>query len=192
MVSTDEGETWQVRGGVDIPGRSCDEHHIVERADGSLWLLARTACGIGESVSVDGGRTWSAGRPSSIPHVPTARFLVRRLASQRLLLVKHSPPDGRTRSHLTSYLSGDEGRTWQGGLLLDERPGVSYPDGVEAEDGTLYVIYDFSRCDAKQILLTTFTEPDVMAGRAVSNRVRRRVEVNRASGRRTPEGEPPA
>jgi predicted neuraminidase len=185
VVSTDGGETWQLRGGVDMPGRSCDEHHVIERADGSLWLLARTAYGIGESTSLDGGGTWSPGRPSWIPHIPTARFSIRRLASGRLLLVKHSPPDGRTRSHLTAYLSADDGRTWQGGLLLDERPDVSYPDGVQGEDGTTYLIYDHSRCGAKQILLATFTEEDVLAEQPVSGRVRRRIEVNRATGQPT-------
>jgi len=182
VVSTDRGETWQYRGGVDIPGRRCDEHHVIERADGSLWLLARTTYGIGASVSHDGGRTWSDGRHSWIPHVPTARFYIRRLASGRLILVKHSPLDGRTRSHLTAYLSDDDGRTWQGGLLLDERRGVSYPDGTEAEDGTIYVIYDYSRYRAKQILMATCTEEDILAGEAVSGRVRLQVEVNRATG----------
>jgi len=114
--------------------------------------------------------------------VPTARFYLRRLASGRLILVKHSPPDGRTRSHLTAYLSDDDGRTWQGGFLLDERGGVSYPDGTQAEDGTIYVIYDFERRGAKQILMATLTEADILAGEAISGRVRLRVVVNQATG----------
>ncbi len=187
VVSSDEGATWHCRGSVDIPGRRCDEHQVIERADGSLWLLARTTYGIGESVSTDGGRTWSPGRPSWIPHVPTARFYLRRLASGRLILVKHTPPDGRTRSHLTAYLSDDEGRTWQGGFLLDERSGVSYPDGTQAEDGTIYLIYDFERKGAKQILMATLTEDDILAGEAVSDRVRLRVLVNQATGEDEPE-----
>lgn len=187
IVSTDQGRTWHYRGGVDIPGRRCDEHMLVERTDGSLWLLARTTYGIGESLSHDGGRTWREGRQSWIPHVPTARFFIRRLASARLLLVKHSPPDGRTRSHLTAYLSEDDGRTWQGGLLIDERTGVSYPDGTQGEDGTVYVIYDYSRHGARQILMATFTEEDVLAAEAVTDRVRFRVEVNRATGERAQE-----
>ena len=73
-------------------------------------------------------------------HIPHARFFIRRLASGKLLLVKHDPPDGKTRSHLTAYLSDDDGATWEGGLMIDERPGVSYPDGVQAPDGTLYEV----------------------------------------------------
>ena len=45
-------------------------------------------------------------------------------------------------SQLTAWLSEDEGATWQGGLMLDERKGISYPDGFQAPDGTvvLYVL----------------------------------------------------
>ncbi len=182
VASTDQGATWSYRGGVDITGRSCDEHMLIERADSTLWMLLRTTYGIGESVSRDGGRTWSEGRQSWIPHVPAARFFIRRLASGNLLLVKHSPLDGRTRSHLTAYLSDDDGRTWQGGFLLDNRTGVSYPDGTQAEDGTIYVIYDYSRLGKKQILMATFTEEDVLAGEPTSDAARRRVLVNQATG----------
>lgn len=183
VVSTDRGETWAYRGGADIPGRSCDEHHIIERRDGSLWLLARTSYGIGESFSTDRGHTWTPGKPSWIPHVPTARFFLGRLDSGNLLLVKHSPPDGRTRSHLTAYLSEDDGKTWQGELHIDDRAGVSYPDATQAEDGTVYVIYDYSRYTEKLVLMATFTEADVLAGEDVSGKLRSGVEVNRATGK---------
>ena len=182
VASSDQGVTWSFRGGVDITGRSCDEHMLIERGDGTLWMLLRTTYGIGEASSPDGGRTWTEGAQSWIPHVPAARFFIRRLASGNLLLVKHSPLDGRTRSHLTAYLSDDDGRTWQGGFLLDNRTGVSYPDGTHAEDGTIYVIYDYSRLGAKQIFMATFAEADVLAGEAVSDAVRRRVLVNQATG----------
>ena len=127
IASTDRGKTWTFLGGSDVKGRSCDEHMIVERKDGSLWMLIRTKMGIGESISTDRGKTWSKGKPDAIEHIPTARFFVRRLQSGRILLVKHSPPEGKHRSHLTAYLSDDEGKTWQGELLVDERKGVSLP-----------------------------------------------------------------
>jgi hypothetical protein len=112
-----------------------------------------------------------------------ARFFVRRLRSGRLLLVKHGPLDQQTgRSHLTAFLSDDEGRTWQGGLLLDERPGVSYPDGAESAEGMVYLIYDWNRYDEKHILMATFTEADVLAGRPQSSGARLRVLINQATG----------
>lgn len=177
--SGDEGETWSLQGQVHVPNSQFDEHMVVERRDGSLWMLVRTETGIGESVSTDRGRTWSLGQPSDIPH-PATRFFIRRLASGRLLMVRHAPEAGKTRSHLSAYLSEDDGRTWIGGLLLDERRDVSYPDGVQAPDGTLYVIYDWSRTGAKEILMAVFTEEDILAGKPATDRARPGVLVNRA------------
>lgn len=181
VCSTDKGKTWKFRGGAQVPKRVFDEHMVIERRDGSLWTLVRTEYGIGESVSSDRGKTWSDGQPSGIPHV-NSRFFIRRLASGKLLLVTHEPPDKKTRSHLIAHLSDDDGKTWRGGLILDERTGVSYPDGVQAPDGTIYVIYDFARTAEKQILMATFTEDDIAAGKWSSNRARQRVIVNQATG----------
>lgn len=51
-----------------------------------------------------------------------ARLFVRRLRAGLLLLVKHGPVDRRTRrEQLMAFVSDDGGRTWQGGLMLDER-----------------------------------------------------------------------
>ena len=184
FCSLDGGTTWSMRGQALVPERRCDEHMIVERRDGALWMLVRTAYGIGESISTDRGTTWSPGKPSAIAHIPAARFFIRRLGSGALLLVKHAPPSGSARSHLTAFLSDDDGATWRGGLLLDDRDGVSYPDGVQDADGTIYLIYDYSRRGEKQILLALFSEEDVRAGNLVSAQGRRRILVNQATGHR--------
>jgi len=182
-VSRDQGRTLEWRGAAaEVPCRSFDEHMIVERADGSLWMLIRTQYGIGESISTDGGRTWTRGRATPLDG-PNSRFFIRRLRSGRLLLVNHHNFVGR--SHLTALLSEDDGCTWLGGLLLDERRRVSYPDGVEGPDGTIHVIYDYNRGDRwaegrdREILLAEFTEQDVLGGRCVSDHARLRQEVNK-------------
>jgi len=169
VASTDGGSTFHLRGRADVPDRSFDEHMIIEREDGSLWMLVRTSYGIGEAVSNDGGRTWSAGRDSGIPG-PNARFFIRRLRSGRLLLVNHYRFTGR--SHLTARLSEDDGATWNDGLLLDERPDVSYPDGVEADDGRITIIYDRDRQGDGDILMAVFREEDVLEGQPVTADVR--------------------
>ena len=66
--------------------------------------------------------------------------------------------------------------------MIDERPGVSYPDGVQGPDGTIYLIYDYRRQADKKILMATFTEEDVLGGAWQSSRARRRVLVNQATG----------
>jgi len=167
---------------VPVEVRSFDEHMLIERRDRSIWLLARTNYGIGESVSTDCGKTWPELKPSTILHT-SARFFIRRLATGNLLLVKHGPVDTRTsRSHLTAFISTDDGRTWSGGFMLDERLGVSYPDGQQTADGLIRVIYDFSRVGDRNILMATFREEDAAAGKAVSDAVRLRQLVSKASG----------
>ena len=189
LLSCDQGRTFTLGGEVRVPemDREFEEYMVIERRDGSLWLLTRTRYGIGESVSTDGGQTWSEVRRSEILH-PAARFFLRRLKSGRLLLVKHGAIDQKTkdRSLLTAFLSEDDGKTWFGGLLLDERSKVSYPDGVQAPDGRVYIIYDYDRSGEKQILMATFTEEDVLREEFGSSGSRKRVLVNQATGKAQP------
>ena len=166
IVSEDKGKSWQERGAVDIPekARTYDEHMIVERKDSSLWMLVRTKYGIGESRSTNRGKSWSPLVPSKIMH-PSARFFIRKLKSENLLLVKHGPVEMKThRSHLMAFISKDDGESWSKGLLLDERSGVSYPDGQQLNDGRILLTYDYRRMQNENILLTSFTEEDILSG----------------------------
>jgi hypothetical protein len=95
------------------------------------------------------------------------------------MMVKHGPLYEKTgRSHLTAYLSDDEGETWYGGLILDERENVSYPDGFQSPDGRIYVAYDRKRIDG-EILLAVFNEEDIVAGKPVSKNCRLKIPVMR-------------
>ena len=183
VVSEDGGKTFSVRGGAGMPkeDRTFDEHNFVERKDGSIWCLSRTRSGIREAVSADRGKTWSPLEPSPIQH-PSARFFITRLNSGNLLLVKHGPVAEKTnRSRLTAFVSKDDGKTWEGGLMLDERDGVSYPDGQQTADGVIYITYDYSRTKAQHILFATFREEDVLAGKPVTDAVRLRQLVSEGS-----------
>lgn len=185
-LSRDEGRTFERIGQVRVAGTRVDEHMIVELRDGRLWMLLRNTGGIAQSTSSDGGRTWSEGTMYiSGGKVASKRFFIRRLQSGALLMVRNDAPSS-ARSHLTAFVSDDDGRTWQGGLVLDERES-SYPDGVQAADGTIYVIYDHQRYTLNRegkpgvgsVLMATFGEEDVRAARPVSGRVRLRVVVTR-------------
>lgn len=196
-VSSDEGKTIQLRGHAEIPNRSFDEHMIVEKEDGKLWMLVRTFDGIGESYSEDHGYTWTTGRKSHIDG-PCSRFFIRRLKSGRLLMINHYHFEQRIdlddimsqgnvkswkgRSHLTAMLSEDDGKTWPYTLLLDERNEVSYPDAKEAEDGYIYITYDWERVKQREILMAKITEEDILKGRLESPLGKLRVLVNKATG----------
>ena len=83
------------------------------------------------------------------------------------------------RSHLTAYVSADDGNTWEGGLLLDARETVSYPDGVQAADGRIFVIYDRNRNTDREIWMAVFTEDDVLSGSCASYDCELRVPISR-------------
>lgn len=172
----DDGFTFEKRGGVVAPERSCDEQMVVELSDGRLWMLIRAKYGIASSYSHDKGHTWTDARDSGIP-CPCTRFHIRRLRSGRLLLVNHYDFDGR--NNLTALLSEDEGKTWPYKLLFDGRMNVSYPDAVEADDGYIYITYDRERggfgkslegvlSAAREILYARVTEDDILAGKLIS------------------------
>ena len=185
FVSTDKGDTWQRRGCVQFPNPDWHEHMVVERKDGTLWMLARTTKGLMQTTSADDGRTWSQPvEPPGIRH-PNARFHLRRLASGRILLIKHgdSIDSHRGRVMLSAWLSADEGGSWRGGLVLDERAGVSYPDGFQAPDGTIYISYDRNRATDGEILLARFTEADILASKLDSPKSRLKMLISRPLAR---------
>ncbi len=184
FVSIDQGASWQRRGCAQFPEPNWFEHRVVELKSGDLWMLARTKHGIMQSFSKDGGRNWSeATFPEGIQH-PVARFHVRRLASERILLIKHGETldTHEGRSKLTAWLSDDEGKTWKGGLMLDERKGISYPDGFQAPDGTIYISYDRNRASDGEILMARFTEQDVMQREMTGPKSKRKMLISRPLG----------
>lgn len=175
-ISVDEGQTWKLHGAVKSRPWAL-ENMIVELKDGRLWMLIRTGSGVlWESYSSDKGRSWCEGSASAIKS-PGSRFFISRLASGNLLLVNHHKFIGR--SHLTAQLSRDEGATWNDGLLLDERGGVSYPDGVQDADGLIWITYDCDRNGRGEILVSKFREEDVAAGKNVSQDVVLKQVINK-------------
>lgn len=147
-------------------------------------MLARTKGQPHESFSNDGGRTWSKPKQAATVQNANARFFLRRLKSGRILLVKNGSPTERLqkRTHMSAWLSEDEGRTWKGGLLLDERNAVSYPDGFESPDGLIHILYDWNRHSDAEILMAKFREEDVLAGKIVSKDARLLMLANKATG----------
>ena len=172
LLTKDCGKTYQLILGPDIPKREFDEHVIIERRDGSLWVLVRTRCGIGQSFSSDGGNTWSPGEDSGLGG-PCSRFAMRRLKSGRLCLINHisehrlpgAAQNFSRRENLAAWLSDDDGKSWYGRLILNSELNVSYPDFTEGNDGFIYAVYDQNRTGNGQVFLARFTEQDIAAGK---------------------------
>ncbi len=169
-ASSDQGKTWEARGMVVFPNTAFDEHMVVEQEDGTLTMYGRTYDGLYIAQSSDKGFTWSTPIESEIAHT-SSRFCIRRLASGRLILIKHGKTidtETATRYDLTVFLSDDDGKTWYGGLTIDSRNKVSYPDMTEGADGSIYIQYDYERAKYGHILYAKITEEDIAAGELVS------------------------
>ncbi len=172
FASKDKGKTWEYRGGVIFKDSCFNEHSIVELSNGDIMMISRCDKCIKRSFSSDYGKTWSE-EEKYFDHLKqwSSMATLRKLSSGNLLLVKHGvtmQDITDTRSHLTAFISKDDGKTWLGGLLLDERDGVSYPDICEGTDGTIFVQYDYMRHQKAQLLFARFKEDDVLAKETVT------------------------
>ena len=174
--SSDNGKTFIDKPAAKKPdNRVFDETMVFETKEGYLRLIARTVRGYyATSLSTDGGETWS--ETEEFEKAPSTRFYIARLQSGRLVYVRNISDTERT--GMKVMLSEDDGKTWAGSLTLDTRPGVSYPDLAEDGKGRLFIVHDRERDNrahlnretwhseaAKEILLSSVTEEDILGGK---------------------------
>ena len=163
--STDKGATWTLKGKAEVTGSTYNNAIIIERQDGSLWMLLRQLEGnMKESFSYDGGKTWTNAQVSNIAH-PNSAIYVGWTSCGKLLMINHKDFNGR--NNLTAFLSDDGGKTWAYTMLLDARLGVSYPDVIE-DNGVFYVVYDYDRFNTGRMYMAKITEADIIAGHLVT------------------------
>jgi len=157
-ISRDQGKSWSLHGAVEAPNWAL-ENMIIERQDGSLVMYIRTGAGvIWQSFSADRGLNWSAGEPTTIADAGS-RFFIRALPDGDWLLI--NSPDPTKRTGIIARLSSDEGATWHGHLMLDDRDCVSYPDAAFAADGAIYAVHDRDRGGVGEILLSVFQKEEI-------------------------------
>lgn len=175
-ICADGGHRATMTGTADIPDAMFDEHVVLPLRDGRWAMWVRNASAVRRAIvsySNDRGQTWTRGVYTDIP-CPNSRFCMGRLQSGALLLVSHritqkmidSQSLWPIRSHLAAWVSDDDGQTWQGDLLIDEREHVSYPDFAQAADGTIHLVYDRARGVSGDILHVELTEQQIREGRA--------------------------
>ena len=146
-ISDDDGQTWQVKGFIE-PREGDDVHfyyelHAVEASDGRIVAQIRNEnkSNHGETlqtVSTDGGETWSAPRSIGVWGLPS--FLTR-LRDGRLLMTY-----GHRRAPLgvQARVSDDCGDTWSEPIVVygDGKNGdLGYPSTVQLDDGSLFTVW---------------------------------------------------
>jgi len=148
---------------LDAPLRGIYEHMIVQLKDNTYLGMVRTGDGIYYSKSAD-GNIWTNGKKFVDAGATTsARFYLGKLKSGRLILIYNN---AKTRTNMTVCLSDDDGVTWPYKMLVDNSAdgffGVSYPDMIETEPGTLNIVYDYLRAPAGTINFVQINEDDII------------------------------
>ena len=170
-VSADNGETWNKRGEMYVPNALfANETAFAETVrDGKTVYMAinRTneSYNLSVSYSYDLGYTWTDGIEWDILG-SSSRIVMKTLESGNLALIHHY--NTANREKLCIWLSEDGGVTWPHCLILDVRSGVSYPDITQGSDGKLYVVWDYDRYGAKQILMAELSEEELLATEGVT------------------------
>lgn len=187
--SKNKGETFErIAGKIRFVYSTFEEPSIVERNDGSLWMLIRGMNCVGEAFSDDSGRTWSLARQNLRLNLPNSHFHLGRLKSGNLLLLANYKADMFSyyggRNNLTALISRDDGATWEGLLVIDEREGSEQPGFTEGNNGFIYISYGRAPQFAAETCLAIVTEEDILAGRLVNPRSRLRIVAHKGTGMR--------
>lgn len=151
-ASDDLGKSWQ-RGDMLDYGVGTHDHagslegSVIERQDGSLYLLLRTESGfLWEATSRDGLK-WTGLKQTKIASVTCCPQLAR-LSDGRIALLwnappRHDPKSGSSRVELSLAFSDDEAATWSKPVIVAANyvPGgrVSYPYLYERKPGELWI-----------------------------------------------------
>ncbi len=149
-LSDDEGESWRESQRIK-PGDGSWEPACIELKDGRVLMLTRTGLGGQyQSVSTDGGETWSVptlsqlvgtAAPVSISRIPSTGDL--------LAIWNHNPgtadAQNRNRNPLTAAISCDEGGTWVRFRNIEHAPddAWAYPAVTWVKDEALLTYFNY-------------------------------------------------
>ena len=160
--STDDGEHWTTSGPITLPRLEAApqvlsqgsellkptgliQPVVVSLSDQHLRLYARSSLDIGHicmADSLDGGMTWSAARPLSLPNPNSGIDLVK-LRDGRIILIYNNTVSGRSPLNLAVSKDGEHFEEF---AALESEPGeFSYPAIVQGSDGDLHITYTYNR-----------------------------------------------
>jgi sialidase-1 len=167
VIHSDDGGTSWRRGGA-LERDASDEAALIERADGSLYLNARSRRDKrlrAVAISRDGGENWSPVRyDPNLPEPSCQGSLVRYSAAgshdrNRILFAGPASPSDRTR--MTVRLSYDDGETWPVSRVI-EAGAAAYSDlAVTLER---FVLLAYEADEYRQIQLARFDIPWLSQG----------------------------
>ena len=147
VLYSDDGESWHLSGAElktqtpSIGTYGAVEPVVVERADGRLWMLARTQLGRFYESFSDDGSSWSRLQPSPLISSDSPAGLVR-LSDGRLVLLwnkcRRFPYAHGGRHVLHAAISEDDGGSWIGHREVARDPRRYEPPPPGGDHGTAY------------------------------------------------------
>ncbi|NIA13290.1 MAG: exo-alpha-sialidase [Nitrospiraceae bacterium] len=112
-ISDDDGENWRESQRIK-PGDGSWEPACIELKDGRVLMLTRTGLGGQyQSISSDGGETWSEPVPSALVGTAAPVSISRIPTTGDLLAIWNHNPGAPKRNPLAAAVSKDEGATWE-------------------------------------------------------------------------------
>ncbi|MHC4171419.1 MAG: exo-alpha-sialidase [Planctomycetota bacterium] len=145
MKTKNNGKTWQTSS----PYRGGSQPTVIERDDSSLFVMMRGKPIIKQTLSEDGGKSWSEAGLSVLPN-PNAGIAMTKLKNGHVVLVFNNTNEGRSPLNIARSLDG--GRTWEEPLVLEPNPGeYSYPCVIQTSDGRIHISYTFRRYTIKHV-----------------------------------------
>lgn len=174
IYSKDNGETWELGSRV---AQNRDESCIVELSDGNVMINSRQFTGAYNStyvsrptnekdarrrfaVSQNGIENWSLTKVDNTLIDPGCQGSMVKVDLEGLphAILFVNCASTTERDHVTVRCSFDDGATWSGEFLIDERAG-GYSDIAIDETGKVYVIYENNA--GARVKLVTFSFYDV-------------------------------
>ena len=154
-LSIDGGKSWKTISGIEIPkGDKLSDYwepHVVEAENGDL--IAQLRCHkdyfIRQSVSKDGGKTWTVAEKINVVGYPSH---LKRLKDNRILMTyarrQVNPKKANyepTHKIMGQYarFSSDNGKTWGDEIMLCRSftGDMGYPSSAELPNGDIYTIF---------------------------------------------------
>jgi predicted neuraminidase len=155
-ISSDGGRSWRKYGPIAMPWyrRGMIQPTLWEYAPGRLRMLMRSASDlrrICEATSEDGGRTWSAARPTNLPNPNAGIDAVKMNDGTVALIYNHTTRD---RSPLNIAFSANNESGWQMISTLEDGPGeYSYPSVIQTKDSLLHITYTWQRRGIRHLVV---------------------------------------
>lgn len=143
LISDDLGKTWTRSGEIHADtSRGVMEPQIVETSPNRLYCLFRTAGGfLYETISENGGQTWSPSKPSPLPSPESMPRMIKLQSGNLLALWNNVSSTTQLPRHpMAAALSKDGGRTWGEHRIIAPESGTNQLSNhgvIQLDDGRI-------------------------------------------------------